>query len=210
MQVDNCIYIFLDLGSRGAGPDKDIGIIVATQPVVVAGVIKGPGFTDGANEAEMELGLIGHIADDAGNLEGVIVTTYLQRAADDIGGIEVAQGGGLIDHDRMRIVEVGIGVARDHGQGEDLEDRRVGEGKVMVEDMVVALPYQQVAHVAKPDHLLDLRIGSSESGAEKFGGGGGGVLGIIEVAILIDPIDAIGVDVVAVVTELIGDVQNNQ
>ena len=158
----------------------------------------------------MELRLFRHVPDDPRNFEGCIVTTYLQRAADDISAIEVAQGGGLIDYDRMRIVEGGIGVPRDHGQGEDLEDRRVGEGKVMVEYVVVALPHQQVAHVAEPDHLLDLRIGSDESGAEKFGAGSGVVLGVIDVAILIDPIDAVGVDIVAVITELIRDVQDDQ
>ena len=210
MEVDDCVYIFLDLGPGGAGLDKDIGIIVAAQPVVVAGVIKGPGFAKGANEAEMELGLIGHIPDDPGDLKRCIVTTYLQRAADDIGAVEIAAGGTFIDHDGLRVVEGGMGVAGDHGQGEDLEDRGVGEGKVMVEYVVVALPHQQVAQVAEPDHLLDLRIRSDESRAEKFGGGGGGVLGVIEVAILIDPINAIGVDVVAVVAEFIGDVQDDQ
>jgi hypothetical protein len=35
-------------------------------------------------------------------------------------------------------------------------------------------------------------------------------LGVIEIDILIDPIDAVGVDIVAVVTELIGDVQDDQ
>jgi len=64
--------------------------------------------------------------------------------------------------------------------------------------------------VAEPDHLLDLRIGSDESGAEKFGAGSGVVLGVIDVAILIDPIDAVGVDIVAVITELIRDVQDDQ
>lgn len=64
--------------------------------------------------------------------------------------------------------------------------------------------------MAEPDHLLDLRIGSDESGAHKFGGVGSVVLGVIDVAILIDPIDAVGVDVVAVVTELVGDVQDDQ
>ena len=80
----------------------------------------------------------------------------------------------------------------------------------MVEDMVVALPHQQVARVAEPDHLLDLRIGSYESRAEKFGDGGGFEPGVIEVHILIDPVDAVGVDVVAVVTELISDIQDDQ
>ena len=210
MEVDDCIYILLDLGSCSTGSDKDIGIIVATQPVVVAWVIKGPGFAEGANKAEMELGLIRHITDDAGNLEEGIITADLKGAADDIGAIEVAPGGGLINDNRVRVVEGGIGVAGDHGQGEDLEDRRVGEGKVMVEDVIVALPHQQVAYVAEPDHLPDFRIGSDERGAKKFGGGGGGVPGVIEVAILIDPIDAVGVDVVAVIAELIGDVQDDQ
>jgi len=110
----------------------------------------------------------------------------------------------------MRIIECGIGVAGDHGQCENLEDRRVGEAEVMVEDVVVTLPYQQIARVAEPDHLLDLRIGGDESGAEKFGGGDSVILGVIQVDILIDPIDAVGVDVVAVVTELIGNVQDDQ
>jgi len=80
----------------------------------------------------------------------------------------------------------------------------------MFEDVVVALSYQQVARVAEPDHLLDLRIGSDERGAEKFGGGDCIVLGVIQVDILVDPIDAVGVDIVAVVTELVSDVQNDQ
>ena len=80
----------------------------------------------------------------------------------------------------------------------------------MLEDVVVALPHQQVARVAKSDHLLDLRIGCDQGGAEKFGDGDGIVLGVIDVAILIDPIDSVGIDVVAVVTKLIGDVQNDQ
>ena len=80
----------------------------------------------------------------------------------------------------------------------------------MFEDVVVALSYQQVARVAEPDHLLDLRIGSDECGAEIFGGGDSVVLGIIYVDILIDPIDAVGVDVVSVITEFIGDVQDDQ
>jgi len=210
MEVDDCVYILLDLGSRGAGLGKDISIIRITYPVVVTGVIKVVGFGDGANEAEMELGLFGHVPDDPGDLEGRIVTTYLQRAADDIGAVEIAAGGTFIDHDGMRVVEGGIGVAGDHGQGEDLEDRRVGEGEVMFEDVVIANPYKLVARVAESDHLPDLRIGSDEGGAEKFGGGDSVVLGIIQVDILIDPIDAVGVDIIAVVTELIGDVQDDQ
>jgi len=158
----------------------------------------------------MELGLFRHVPDDPGDLEECIVTAYLQRAADDIGAVEIAARGAFIDHDGVRVVESGIGVAGDHGQGEDLEDRRVGEDETMVEDVAVTLPHQQVARIAEPDHLPDLRIGSDESGAEKFGGGCSGVPGVIDVAILIDPIDAIGARVVAVVTELIGDVQDDQ
>ena len=210
IEVNDCVHILLDLGSRDAGLDKDISIISITYPVVVAGVIKAVGFANGTNEAEMKLGLFGHVADDPGDLEECIVTTYLQCAADDIGAVEIASGGTFIDHDRMRIIECGIGVAGDHGQCENLEDRRVGEAEVMVEDVVVTLPYQQIARVAEPDHLLDLRIGGDESGAEKFGGGDSVILGVIQVDILIDPIDAVGVDVVAVVTELIGNVQDDQ
>jgi hypothetical protein len=110
----------------------------------------------------------------------------------------------------MRVVEGGIGVAGDHGQGKDLEDRGVGESEAMLKDVVVVFSHQQVARVAKSDHLLDLRIGSDESRAEKFGDGGGIEPGVIDVGILIDPIDAVGVDIVAVVTELIGDVQHDQ
>lgn len=159
----------------------------------------------------MKMGLRGHVPDDPRDLEGCIITTYLQRAADDVGAVEIAAGGTFIDHDGMRVVEGGIRVAGDHGQGEDLEDRRVGEGEVMVEDVVVALPHQLVAAVVtEPDHLLDLWIGSDEGGAEKFGDGGGFEPGVIEVDILIDAIDAVGVDIVAVVTELIGNVQDDQ
>jgi hypothetical protein len=76
--------------------------------------------------------------------------------------------------------------------------------------MVVAFPDQLIARTAEPYHLLDLRMGSDDSGTEKFGDAGGIVLGVINVAILIDPIDSLGVDVVAIVTELIGDVQDDQ
>ena len=179
IEVDDFVYILLDLGSRGAGLGKDIGIISITYPVVVAGVIKVVGFADGANEAEMKLGLFRHVPDDPGDLEELIVIIYHQRATDDIGAVEIAAGGTFIDHDGMRVVEGGIGVAGDHGQREDLEDRRVGKGEVMFEDVVVALPHQQVARVAEPDHLLDLRIGSDERGAEKFGSGDSIVLGVI-------------------------------
>ena len=96
------------------------------------------------------------------------------------------------------------------GSIEDLEDRRVGKGEVMFEDVVVALPYQQVARVAEPDHLLDLRIGTDDRGAEKFGSGDSIVVGIIQVDILIDAINAVRVHIVAVVTELIGNVQHDQ
>jgi len=200
VEVDDFVHILLDLGSRSAGLGKDIGIISITYPVVVAGVIKGPGFAHWANEAEMELGLFRHVPDDPGDREKCVVGTNLQRAADDIGAVEITAGGSFIDHDRMGIVEGGIGVAGDHRQGEDLEDGRVGKDKVMVEDVIVALPHQQAARVAEPDHLLDLRIRSDQSGAEKFGCGDSVVLGVIEVEILIDPIDAVGVDVVAIVT----------
>jgi len=154
----------------------------------------------------MELGLFRDVPDDPGDLEGCIVTSYLQRAADDVGAVEIAAGGTFIDHDGMRVVEGGIGVAGDHGEGENLEDRGVGEDEVMLKDVVVALSHQLVARVAESDHLLDLRIGSDERGAEEFGDGGGIEPGVIDVAILIDPIDAVGVDVVAVVTELVSDV----
>jgi hypothetical protein len=40
---------------------------------------------------------------------------------------------------------------------------------VMLKNVVAALPHQLVARVAKPDHLLDLRIESDQSGAKKFG-----------------------------------------
>ena len=158
----------------------------------------------------MELGLFRHVPDDPGDLEECIIRTYLQRPANDVGAVEIAAGGTFIEHDRMRVAESRIGVAGDHRQREDLEDRRVGEGEPMVEDVVVALSYQQVARVAEPHHLLDLRIGGDESGAEKFGGGGSDEPGVVDIGILIDPIDAVGVDIVAVVTELIGDVQDNQ
>ena len=210
IEFDYFVYNLLNIGSRGAGSGKDIGIIRITYPVVVAGVIKVVGFADGANEAEMELGLFRHVLDDPGDLEELIVIIYNQRATDDIGAVEIAAGGTFIDYDRVRVVESGIGVAGDHGQRENLEDRRVGKGEAMFEDVVVALPHQQVARVAQPDHLLDLRIRSDELGAEKFGGGDSIVLGVIQVDILVDPIDAVGVDVVAVVTELIGDVQDDQ
>jgi len=210
IEVYDCIYILLDLGSRGAGLGKDIGIIITAKPGIVFGIIKGVGFAEGANEAEMKMGLSWHVPDDPGDLEGCIIITYLQCAADDVGAVEIAAGGTFIDYDGMRVVEGGIGIAGDHGQGEDLEDRRVGEGEAMVEDVVVTLPDQQVTRVAESDHLLDLRIGSDEGRAEKFGDGGGFEAGVIEVDILIDPIDAVGVDIVAVVTELIGDVQDDQ
>jgi len=71
----------------------------------------------------MELGLLRYIPDDPGDLEGRIVRTNLQRTADDIGAVEIAAGGTFVDHDGMRVVEGGIGVAGDHGQREDLEDR---------------------------------------------------------------------------------------
>ena len=158
----------------------------------------------------MEVGLFRHVPDDPSDLEGCIVRTYLQRAADDVGAVEIAAGGAFIDHDGMRVVEGGIGVAGDHGQGKDLEDRRVGESEAMFENVVAAFPDEYVLGVAEPDHLLDLRIGSDEGGAEKFGDSGGVEPGVIEVDILIDPIDAVGVDIVAVVTELIGDVQDDQ
>ena len=110
----------------------------------------------------------------------------------------------------MRVVEGGIGVTGDHGQSEDLKDRRVGEDEVMLKDVVAAFPHQLVAGVAESDHLLDLRIGGDDSGAEKFGNGDGIKPRVIDVAILIDPIDTVGVDVVAVITKLIGDIQDDQ
>jgi len=110
----------------------------------------------------------------------------------------------------MSAVEGGIGIAGDHRQREDLEDRRVGEGKMMVEYVVVAFPHQKIARVAEPNHLLDLWIGSDESGAKKFGGHGCNELGVVDIAILIDPVDSVGVDIIAIVTEFIGDVQNDQ
>jgi len=210
MKLDHFVYILLYLGLRGARLDKDIGIIGITYPVIVAGVIKVVGFADGANEAEMELGLFRHVPDYPGDLEECIVITYFQRAADDIGAVEIAAGGTFIYHDGMSIVKGSIGVAGDHGQREDLKDRGVGEGEMMGEDVVVAFPHQQGARVTEPGHLLYLRIGSDERGAEKFGGGDSVVPGVIEVEILIDPVDAVGVDVVAVVTELIGDIQDDQ
>jgi len=209
--VDDFVYIFLHLGTRDAGLDQYIGIIITGYPVVVVGIIKGVGFAEGANEAEMELGLFRHVPDDPSDLEEeFIVNTHLQRAADDIGAVEIAAGGTFINHNGMRVVERGIGVAGNHGQGKDLEDRRVGEGEALVDDVVVALPHQQAARVAEPGHLPDLRIGTDESGTHKFGGGDSVDLGVIEVEILIDPIDAVCVDVVAVVTDFIRDVQDDQ
>gem|GEM_PF-2637568 len=210
MEVDDFVYIFLHLGSRRPGLGKDIGKIRITDPVVVAGVIKVVGFAEGANETEVKLRLFRHVPNDPGDLEKLIVIIYLQRATDDIGAIEIAASGTFVDYDRTRVVEGGIGVAGDHGQREDLEDRRVGKGEMMFEDVLVALPHQQVARVAEPDHLLDLRIGSDERGAEEFRGGDSIVPGVIQVDILVDPIDAVGVDVVAVVTHLISDVQDDQ
>src|SRR6185437_2667929 len=129
----------------------------------------------------MELGLFRHITDDAGNLKGGIIAADLEGAADYIGAVEIAAGGAFIDHEGGGVVEGGIGIAGDHGQSEDLEDRRVGKSEAVVKDEVVALPHQQVARMPEPDHLLDLRIASDESGAEKFGGVGGGVPGVIDV-----------------------------
>lgn len=210
IELDDLVYILLNLGSCGAGLGKDIGIMIIGKPDIVVDVIKRPGIAEGANKAEMKMGLRRHVPDDPGDLEGYIVRTNLQRAADDVSAVEITAGGTFVDHDGMRVVESGIGIAGDHGQSEDLEDRRVGEGKVMVEDMVVALPHQQVAGVAKPDHLLDLRIVGDEGGAEKVGHHGGIESGVIDIAIRVDPVDTIGVDVVPIVTKLIGDVQDDQ
>jgi hypothetical protein len=63
---------------------------------------------------------------------------------------------------------------------------------------------------AEADHLLDLRIGSWRGSGPKVGGWRLRRSGVIEVDIGVDAIDAVGVDVVAVVTELIGDVQDDQ
>ncbi len=179
MVPDDFVYILLYLGPRGAGLGKDIGIIRITYPVVVAGVIKIVCFAKGANEAEMKLGLFRHVPDDPGDLEELIVIIYHQRATDDIGAVEISAGSTFIDYNRMRVVEGGIGVACDHGQREDLEDRGVGKDEVMIENVIVALPHQHVARVAKSDHLPDLRIGSDERGAEKFGSSDSVVLGVI-------------------------------
>lgn len=43
----------------------------------------------------MELGLFRYVPDDPGDLEGCIVRTNLQRAADDVGAVEIAAGGTL-------------------------------------------------------------------------------------------------------------------
>ena len=99
MKFDDRVNILLDLGPRGAGPGKDISIVSITYPIVVGGIVKVVSFADGANEAEMKMGLFRHVPDDAGDLEDCIVSTDLQRTADDIGAVEISAGGTFIDHD---------------------------------------------------------------------------------------------------------------
>ena len=169
--VDYFVYILLNFGPRSAGLGKDISIISITYPVVFAGVIKGVGFADRANEAEMELGLFRHVPDNPGDLEGCIVRTYHQRPANDVGAVEIAAGGTFVDHDGMRVVEEAVlGSPLIRGRSEDLEDRGVGEDEVMLQECGRCPSLTKlVAQVAEPDHLLDLWIGSNERGAEKFG-----------------------------------------
>ena len=68
-------------------------------------VIKVIGFANGANEAEMELGLFRHVPDDPGDLEELFVIILLQRATFHVGAVEKAVGGSYIDHDRLRVVQ---------------------------------------------------------------------------------------------------------
>src|SRR3569833_1091861 len=98
IEVIGFVNILLDLRPRGAGLHQYVGIIITAYPVVVAGAIKAVGFAEWADEAKMELGLFRHILDNPGDLKECIVITYLQRAADAVGPVDIAAGGTFIDH----------------------------------------------------------------------------------------------------------------
>src|ERR1700730_12499127 len=158
----------------------------------------------------MEMGLPGHVADDAGDLAKDVVAADLKCSADDVGTVEVAHGGIFVNHYRIRGVEGGVWVAGDHRQGEDFKDRRVGKDLVMIQDMVIAFFYEDVAGVTKPDHLLDLRVGSHQGGAKELRGLGGGERRIVEVDIRGDAVDPVGFVVVAVIAPFVDDIKDNQ
>ena len=123
----------------------------------------------------------------------------------------MAPGCSLVDDDAVRCVECGGGVAGYKGEGEDTEEIRVGQGVVMFLDPVRPLLDHDVAVKALyPGRLFYLRIVIDHRDAEGVGRKDGGQLGIVEIDVVVNAIDAIGIDVEPVVAELVGDVENDE
>jgi len=200
--------VFLDFRGGGARLDQDIGIEVIGEPGVIIGSKRG--IAEWQDKTEVEMGLFGHVTDDSGDLAEGIVVAYFEGAADNISAVEVAAGGAFVDDDGMGIIEGAIGVAGDKWEREDFEDCAVRKDLMMVEDVVVPFFDQDVARAVEPDHLLEFGVGSGEGGPEEFRRMGIVDGGVTDVGVDADAIDAVGVDVVTVVTELIGDVQDDE
>src|SRR5580692_1995294 len=143
----------------------------------------------------MEMRMCGHVADDAGDLADVLVL-HFENLADTVRAVEMPPGSRLVDNDAVRCVECGGGVAGYKGESENAEKGRVCHGVVMfLYPFRPVLDHDVGAKALYPGHLFYLRIVIDHRDAEGFGRKDGGQLGIVEIDVVIDAIDAVGIDV---------------
>jgi hypothetical protein len=72
------------------------------------------------------------------------------------------------------------------------------------------LDHDVVVKALDPCHLLYFGIVFEHCYAEGFGREDGGQLGIVEIDVIVDAIDAVGIDIEPVVAELVGDVEDDE
>src|ERR1700743_1500219 len=153
----------------------------------------------------MKMGLSGDITDDASDLAGPVILQF-EGLADYIRTVEVFFGRGLVDYEGMGFVESSIGIAGDHWHGEHLEERRVGIDTMVVLYPVVLLFDHDVAKIVETNHLNEVGIVVNKGPGHGPGRHRGGKLGIFEIKIGVDAVDAVRVDIISIVAELVEDI----
>src|ERR1700722_16261346 len=161
-----------------ARPDEHVGLEIVAGPgtlwaFLVLIVMHGP------DKAEMKMRLPGHVFDDAGHLAKGMVLQF-NRLPDHVGPVKITSGHRFVDDDGVWLVERRIGVALDHGYGEDLEESGDGQDEVVVLDKVVSLLHHDIASPIDPRHLLDIGIVFDHRRPHRSWRNGGGKKRVIE------------------------------
>ncbi|HLX93741.1 MAG TPA: hypothetical protein VKR32_18785 [Puia sp.] len=210
--VDRDIHAALEEASAVARSGEDIVDTVLAEPI-----IGDTGITHRPDKAEMEMRLAGHILVDAGDLAESVVfefqalANYVPQAIPrGIRFIEIFSGCRLVDDQRVGFIQRRIRITGEHPDGEDLEKGGIGEDVMVFLDIIVALSNHDVPGVADPDKLFELRIVVDQGRSQRFWPICPQISCIVVKYVRVKAIDAIRVDIVAVIAQLVGDIHDDQ